>query len=154
MRISLLLISFMCAGLVQAQGAYRWVDQNGKVHYGDRPPPAVAGKAQELKLAAPAAEQQVSFTMRQAMENFPVTLYVSADCGAVCKEAGAYLKKRGIPFSEKTVATAEDSAALGKLTGGEAVVPVMTVGSKTRKGFEPGDWGSLLNAAGYPKAGD
>ncbi len=105
MRTSLLLVSLLCAGLVQAQGAYRWVDQDGKVHYGDRPPAAASGKAKELRLGAPAADKQVSFTMRQAMENFPVTLYVSADCGEGCKEASAYLRKRGIPFSEKNVAT-------------------------------------------------
>ncbi len=152
MRTSLLLVSLMCAGLVHAENAYRWVDQSGKVHYGDRPPPVAAGKVQELKLAAPVAEQQVSFTMRQAMESFPVTLYVSADCGAACKDASTYLKKRGIPFAEKNVVTAEDSAALGKLTGGEAVVPVLTVGTKTRKGFEQGSWDSLLDAAGYPRS--
>jgi hypothetical protein len=151
MRASLLLLSLLCAGLVQAQGAYRWVDSDGKVHYGDRPPPAATGKAKELKLGAPAADKQVSFTMRQAMENFPVTLYVSADCGEGCKEAGAHLKKRGIPFSEKSVATAEDSAALSKLIGGQAVVPVLMVGAKTRTGFEPGSWDGLLDAAGYPK---
>ncbi len=154
MRTSLLLIALLCAGLVHAQAAYRWVDKDGKVHYGDRPPAAATGKAQELKLSAPAAEQQMSFTMRQAVENFPVTLYVSADCGAGCKDAGAYLRKRGIPFSEKTVATQEDSAELSKLIGGQPVVPVLKVGGKTRTGFEEGSWGGLLDAAGYPKAGD
>jgi hypothetical protein len=153
MRTSLLVVSFLCAGLAHAQGAYRWVDQDGKVHYGDRPPAAATGKAKELKLSAPAADKQVSFTMRQAMENFPVTLYVSADCGEGCKEAGAHLKKRGIPFSEKSVVTAEDSAALSNLIGGQAVVPVLAVGTKNRKGFEQGSWDGLLDAAGYPKSG-
>jgi glutaredoxin len=152
MRTSLLLFSLLCAGLVQAQGAYRWVDQDGKVHYGDRPPPAATGKAKELKLGAPAADKQVSFTMREAMENFPVTMYVSADCGTACKDAGAYLRKRGIPFSEKNVATNEEIAALKQLLGGEASVPVLQVGSKTRTGFEQGSWDGLLDAAGYPKA--
>jgi glutaredoxin len=153
MRTSLLVVSFLCAGLAHAQGAYRWVDQDGKVHYGDRPPAAATGKAKELKLGAPAADKPVSFEMRQAMENFPVTLYVSADCGAACKEAGAYLRKRGIPFAEKNVATNEEIDSLKQLLGGgEASVPVMQVGTKTRKGFEQGSWDGLLDAAGYPKA--
>lgn len=156
MRMSLLWVSLLCAGLAHAQNAYRWVDRDGKVHYGDRPPPAKAGKAQELKLTAPEAERQFPYATRQAMANFPVTLYVSADCGAACKEAGDYLRKRGIPFSERKVATPEDSAALAKLIGGEAVVPVLQVGPKNRKGFEQGSWDGLLDAAGYPKskAGD
>jgi glutaredoxin len=146
------LASLLCAGLVQAQGAYRWVDQDGKVHYGDRPPAAATGKVKELKLGTPGADKQLPYATRQAMENFPVTLYVSGDCGAPCKDAGAYLKKRDIPFTEKTVTTAEDSAALAKLIGGQAVVPVLMVGTKNRKGFEQGSWDGLLDAAGYPKA--
>jgi glutaredoxin len=152
MRASLLLLSLLCAGLVQAQGAYRWVDSDGKVHYGDRPPAAATGKAKELKLGAPAADKQVSFTMRQAMENFPVTMYVGDDCVA-CKEARTHLSKRGIPFTEKNVATNEEIDALKQLLGGgEAVIPVLQVGTKTRKGFEQGSWDGLLDAAGYPKA--
>ncbi len=152
MKTSLLLVSLLYAGLVQAQGAYRWVDSEGKVHYGDRPP-AASGKAKELRLGAPAADKQVSFTMRQAMENFPVTLYVSADCGQACKEASAHLRKRGIPFTEKNVATNEEIDALKQLLGGgEALIPVLQVGTKTRKGFEQGSWDGLLEAAGYPKA--
>lgn len=153
MRASLFLVSLLCAGLVQAQGAYRWVDQDGKVHYGDRPPPAVAGKAREFKTGTPEAEKQLPYATRQAMEKFPVTFYVSADCGEGCREATAYLRKRGVPFSEKSVASNEEISDLKQvLGGGEVVVPVLLVGTKTRKGFEPGSWDGLLDAAGYPKA--
>jgi glutaredoxin len=153
MRASLLLFSLLCAGLVQAQGAYRWVDQDGKVHYGDRPPPALAGKAREFKTGTPEAEKQLPYATRQAMEKFPVALYVSADCGEGCKEATAYLRKRGVPFSEKRVASNEEISDLQQLLGGgEVVVPVLVVGTKTRKGFEQGSWDGLLDAAGYPKA--
>jgi glutaredoxin len=87
------------------------------------------------------------------MEKFPVALYVSADCGEGCKEATAYLRKRGVPFSEKRVASNEEISDLQQLLGGgEVVVPVLLVGTKTRKGFEQGGWDGLLDAAGYPKA--
>lgn len=153
MRASLLLVFLFCAGLAQAQGTYRWVDKDGKVHYGDRPPPAVAGKAKELRTGTPEAEKQLPYATRQAMEKFPVTLYVSADCGEGCKEATAYLRKRGVPFSEKSVASNEEISDLKQLLGGgEVVVPVLQVGTKNRKGFEQGSWDGLLDAAGYPKA--
>lgn len=145
------LLALLCAGLAQAQ-TYRWVDQDGKVHFGDRPPPAAAGKAQERKPMAPAADKQVSYATRQAMTSFPVTLYVSSDCGDGCKEARDYLAKRGIPYAEKLVATQEDIDALKRVVGGdEAMVPVLLVGSRNYKGWLRDEWQRLLDAAGYPK---
>lgn len=149
MRAILLLV--LLASAVQAQ-TYRWVDKEGKVHYGDRPPAAAAGQAQERRLGTPAADKTLPFGMQQAVANFPVTLYVTADCAEGCKEGREYLKARGIPFSEKNVASSEDIEALKKLAGGsEAVVPVLSVGSKNAKGWLQGDWQRLLDAAGYPK---
>lgn len=142
-----------CTGLAQAQTTYRWVDQAGKVHYGDRvPPPQTAREVQEKRFAAPAADKPLSHAMRQARKNFPVTLYVGTECPP-CQEGRDYLNKRGIPFSEKSVAGNEEIDALRKLLGGgEVMVPVLQVGEKTSKGFlEPG-WAGLLDAAGYPKA--
>lgn len=144
------LLVLLCAGLAQAQ-AYRWVDKDGKVHYGDRPPPAAPGKVQELKMGAPAADKALPYAVRQAMGIYPVTVYVSADCGAACNEGRDYLKRRGIPFGEKTVATNEEIEALRQVQGGGDVgVPVLQVGEKTIKGFEKVAWGRLLDAAGYP----
>lgn len=140
----------LCAGLAQAQ-TYRWVDKDGRVHYGDHPPPTAAGKVQERKSMAPAADKQVDYSTRQAMTDFPVTLYVTRDCVEGCKEGRDYLKARGVPFSEKIVVSNEEIDALKKLAGGnEAVVPVLQVGSKNAKGWLQGDWQRLLDAAGYP----
>lgn len=154
MRKSALLLALLCTtGLVQAQTAYRWVDQDGKVHYGDRPPPPKAAReVEERKYSAPAADRAASFATRQAQANFPVTLYVSADCPA-CQAGRDYLKKRGIPFNEKLVASNEEIDALrAKLGGGEVMVPSLQVGEKMSKGFLDTAWGGLLDAAGYPKA--
>lgn len=152
--IATLLLALSCVGLVQAQTMYRWVDQDGKVHYGDRPPPPKAAKeVREKRLGAPAASKELPFTLRQAAENFPVTLYVSAACGAPCQQGRDYLNGRGIPFSEREVASNEDIAALAeRLGGGELSVPVLQVGEKTSRGFLSSAWTGLLDAAGYPKA--
>ena len=154
MKMFALLLALLCAGVTQAQTTYRWVDQDGKVHYGDRPPPAKAAReVQEKRFTAPAADRQLPYALRQAMGNFPVTLYVSADCGDACSESRDYLKRRGIPFGEKTVATNEEIEALRQLQGGgEVAVPVLQVGEKTLKGFEKSAWGRLLDATGYPPA--
>lgn len=159
MKIPLGLFGLLCAGLAQAQTAqtaqtaYRWVDQEGKTHYGDRPPPPKAAREiQERKLTAPTASRNLPYALRQAVENFPVTLYVSANCGASCKESRDYLNQRGIPFTEKAISTNEEADALKKLLGEDAVVPVLQVGTKTHKGFLAAGWAGLLDAAGYPQA--
>lgn len=152
MKRAILLLALLAAGLAQAQSAYRWVDKEGKVHYGDRPP-QTARDVEERKYSAPAADRQASYAMRQAMENFPVTLYVTPDCAAACKEGRDYLNKRGIPFSEKSVTTNDEIATLREqLGGGDVVVPVLQVGEKNRKGFLESAWAGLLDAAGYPQA--
>lgn len=146
------LLALCLATTAQAQ-YYRWVDEQGKTHYGDRLPPTVVGKAQVLRHGAPAADKQLPYAVREAMANFPVTLYVSADCDAGCKEGRDYLKARGIPFGEKNVASNDEIAALKKLIGeNEAAVPVLAVGAKTAKGWLKDDWQRLLDAAGYPKS--
>lgn len=150
-----MLLALLCAAaLAQAQTAYRWVDRDGKVHYGDRPPPPEAARElREQKLAAPAATGTApSFALRQAMENFPVVLYVGANCAA-CQQARDLLKQRGVPHREQMVGSAEEIAALSaKLGGGDAAVPSLQVGTKTSKGFLAPAWHGLLDAAGYPKA--
>ncbi len=153
MKGSVLLLGLLAAGLVQAQSTYRWVDQDGKVHYGDRPPSKNARELQERKYSASSAEKSMSYAMRQAAESFPVTLYVTPDCETACKEGRAYLNKRGIPFAEKSVASNEEIAELReRLGGGDTVVPVLMVGDKHRKGFLESAWAGLLDAAGYPAA--
>ncbi len=154
MRNSLIwLLVLFCAGLAQAQSMYRWVDQEGKVHYGDRPPPKAAREVQEKKYAAPVADKQLPYALRQAAESYPVSLYVTPDCPTACKDGRDYLNKRGVPFTEKVVVTNEDVAALRqRLGGGDVVVPVLQVGEETRKGYLETTWANLLDAAGYPQA--
>ncbi|MBA3032641.1 MAG: glutaredoxin family protein [Gammaproteobacteria bacterium] len=152
MKTFALLLALLCAGVAQAQTTYRWVDQDGKVHYGDRPPPPQAAReVQEKRFTAPAADKQLPYAVRLAMGNYPVTLYVSGDCDSACKLGRDHLNKRGIPFSEKSIATNEEIAALRQLQGGgEVAVPVLQVGTKTVKGFLGSGWDSVLDAAGYP----
>ena len=60
------------------------------------------------------------------------------------------LLTRGIPFSEKSVATKEDGDALMRLTGASSV-PVLMIGGQQLKGYSDSEWTQFLDAAGYPK---
>lgn len=127
---------------------YRWVDSTGRVIVSDTPPP---GKAQKLvKTGDGESGDNQSFAVKRAAENFPVTLYTSADCVSECKQARDLLNARGVPFSEKMLQKQEDLDELKKLVG-DTFVPSLKVGKQASRGFEAGSYNNLLDLAGYPK---
>ena len=100
--------------------------------------------------AASAATQ--SYALQQAVKNFPVTIYTSKDCGNPCQKGLDYLKKRGVPYTDKVVTKQSEVDEVVKLTGAPRV-PVLVVGIVIQKDYEEQAWGEALDTAGYPKAG-
>lgn len=146
-------VLLMCCSMAFAQTTYRWTDKDGRTHYSDQPPPSDARNVQKKTLGGQYLEVgATSFGLQKAAQEFPVTLYVTADCGTECRVGRELLQKRGVPFAEKMVRSYEDGEMLKKLAGGELLVPVIAVGSLVQKGFEEGTWHKLLDDAGYPKA--
>ncbi len=148
-----LLLVFIAASAF-AQGAYRWVGKDGKVHYSDEaPPPAEVQKIEQKKLNASVISSggTLNYDTRQAVANFPVTLYTTPDCDSACTDGRNFLKRRGIPFTENVVRTAEETVAFQKAVKSDVLLaPTLMVGSKSQKGYAEGAWGDLLDAAGYP----
>ncbi len=141
------------ATAAEAQTMYRWVDKNGKVTYSDQPPPKDIKKVDKPQLKSSTIEtSEVPFSAQKASQDFPVTLYTAADCKADCDMARAFLRKRGIPFSEKALTTPEEAAAFKKRFSADGLYfPSITVGSLKQQGFEEGTWHGLLDNAGYPR---
>jgi len=136
---------------VDAETLYRWVDSEGKVHYGDRPAEdATSVEQKKFKAPTMTADDLLPFETRQARQNFPVTLYLSESCGTPCVQASELLNKRGIPYAEKVLVSKEDEGELRKLTGSNGV-PALAIGRTILTGFEAGQWGNELDVAGYPK---
>ena len=134
----------------QAGELYRWVDARGKVHYGDMAPPE-ADQVQVKKFSDTAApDAGLSYEARRAHQNFPVTLYVAPNCAETCDRARELLKKRGIPFSEKSLKTQGEFDAFKALSGSDGV-PTLSVGRNFLKGFQFDQWHNELDIAGYPK---
>jgi len=150
MRIFMFLAMF-CVFLGSAQaGLYRSVDSQGKVHYSDTPL-AGSDEVEQLKLGVtPTPDDSLPYETRRAQKNFPVTLYVAPDCGAPCSEAQSFLNKRGIPFTEQTLDTAEKVEAYRKVNDG-LEIPSLTIGNTRLKGFLESRWNKELDFAGYPK---
>lgn len=143
------LLTLACAG-IQAQGVYRIVGPDGKVTFSDRPPADANAQPARIATEAPStANNTLPFELRQIANRFPVTLYTGSDCPP-CTSARNLLTSRGIPFTERTVSSNEDIAALQRLSGGTGL-PFGTIGGQQLAGFSEGEWVQYLDAAGYPK---
>lgn len=137
-----------------AQTPYKVVAPDGKITYTDRPVAAQPGmQVQALRRdaisAGAAAGPPLPADLRALQTRFPVTVYTTAECLS-CDNGRRLLQGRGVPYSEKLVASEDDVAALQRLSGGRTL-PVLTVGGQTLRGFSETDWLATLDLAGYPK---
>lgn len=156
LRIVVLALATAAACAAGAQQVYRIVAPDGRVTFSDKPPTDPGVKAAPAPvvavpgLAGGDITAALPFELRQVASRYPVTLYTGPNC-APCGSGRTFLSQRGIPFAEKTVTSAEDIAALDRLSGGSAALPLVTVGSQQLKGFSEAEWSQFLNAAGYPR---
>jgi glutaredoxin len=150
MKFKWILLFLLCVSSAHAQ-MYRWVDADGRITFSDKPPPAkYLPKEHDVSSATQdSSDSGLNFTLSEAKKNFPVTMYTSNECSG-CDEGRALLKKRGIPFSEKTIQTVEDVKQLKQISGGEQL-PYLTVGRNAQTGFNERTWNSALTAVGYPE---
>jgi glutaredoxin len=135
----------------QAQ-LYKSTGPDGKVTYSDIPPAkGNQGNIVQQKTGAGISDVNdgMPYELAQAVKNSPVTLYSSEKC-IPCDDGRKMLNERGIPFSEKTIKSNDDIAALRKVTS-ENQLPILTVGRNKESGFSPSAWGTALTAAGYPE---
>lgn len=144
--------TLLMGGFAQAQTVYKVVGADGKVTFSDKPP---AASTNVTALGAGGktiggSGNALPFELRQVASKYPVTLYSSTNCGP-CGSGRALLTSRGVPFSEKTVTTAEDNEALQRITGDNSL-PFLTIGSQQIRGFADAEWTQYLDAAGYPKS--
>jgi glutaredoxin len=141
----------LAAGAASAQTVYKWTDKDGKVHFGDQPPSDRDATAQRIQGGGPSSEEQVPFATQMAAKSHPVVVYTSNDCGDLCAKGKNLLAKRGVPYTERNAEKNPDDAKVLKELVGSFQVPVMTVGTKTVKGFDEASWQSALDDAGYAK---
>lgn len=133
-----------------ALAQYKVVGPDGRITYTDRPP--AGAKTEALGggsvSGGATAGSNLPYELKQVAARFPVTLYTGTDC-VPCDDGRALLKQRGVPFTEHTVSTSADSAALQRLEGVDTV-PLLRIGGQQLRGYSASDWNSYLTAAGYP----
>ncbi len=148
----LVLLALAAAAVTAFAQQYRWVDEKGRVHYSDTPPPPSAKSAQKKNLRGNTVGAQESFELSQAMRSSPVTLYSAPECQDLCQMARDVLNKRGIPFSEISVTDEAKIEQLKRVSGGMRV-PVMVVGAQVETNVSADAYHRALDLAGYPQAG-
>ncbi|MEZ5730503.1 MAG: glutaredoxin family protein [Burkholderiaceae bacterium] len=138
------------AALAPAQAQYKWLDERGRINYGDRMP---SGNVKLLEgpngPIAPAASG-LPYMLKQTTDKHPVVLYTTSNCQP-CKPAREHLKRRGVPYSERLVETTAEAEAFKKLGFSEVGFPSVAIGGQKAVGYEVGVWDSMLSGAGYPK---
>jgi glutaredoxin len=138
----------LVAAAAQAQ-VYRNVGPDGRVTFTDRPV-ANATPGSGGNTGSSSSGAALPYQLNQTVQRYPVTLYTGNSCAA-CNSGRNQLIQRGIPFTEKTVESNDDIAALQRLSGGNEL-PVLTVGSQRLSGYSDSEWTQYLDAAGYPKS--
>jgi hypothetical protein len=96
------LVTALAVAPAYAAKLYKWVDERGNISYQDRPPPEGAGRVEEKTLREGRGGNSGSPEAAEAAAKSPVTLYMVPKCSP-CDAARAYLRKRGVPFSEVNV---------------------------------------------------
>ena len=139
--------ALLLAGVAQAQ-VYRVVGPDGRVTFSDKPPTQAAPAVSSGGAAASGGGGALPYQLNQTVQRYPVTLYTSSTC-APCNSGRNLLSNRGVPFTEKTVETNDDIAALQRLAGNNSL-PLLTIGGQQLKGFSDSEWSQYLEAAGYP----
>lgn len=130
-----------------AQQVYKSVDKNGRVTYSEVPP--LPGSGDKLT-GESAANPSLPYTLQQIVSRYPVTLYSAENC-APCISARLMLTQRGVPFTERTIASNEDIEAYKRING-DTSLPLATIAMQQLKGYEESEWTKYLDAAGYPKS--
>ena len=135
-----------------SQNVYREAEDTGAANHADRIPDESSDLGQKRTYKAVKGSAQLPYEVRQAVQRYPVTLFVSQDCKALCDRAALFLKSSYIPYQEVSLTTQEDFDDFHARTrlALPPIVPSLLVGHKARQGFIKNEWTDLLLAAGYP----
>ncbi len=148
MRYLFLLLCFCLPA--SAGQIYKWTDESGRVHVGDRPPSSVDAKL--LKLRINTYQRGISGLsgiqgrdVNRARDK--VTIYTTKRCG-YCRKAKAWFRQNNIAYSERDIETSARARKEFDKMGARGV-PVILVGRQRINGYNESRLRSALKKAGY-----
>ncbi|VAW75241.1 hypothetical protein MNBD_GAMMA15-1998 [hydrothermal vent metagenome] len=141
----------LCFSLPASAGQiYKWVDQNGRVHVGDRPPSSANAKVLKLRIntykgGIPAKSSSQKHGVNKSQEK--VVIYTTRRCG-YCRKAKAWLRQNNISYSERDIETSSRARKEFEKMGARGV-PVILVGKQRINGYSESRMRSALKKGGY-----
>ncbi len=145
------ILAAMFAALVVASPAslaqlYKWVDENGNVHYGDSPPEnadlkKITGNVSSFSSVSVEAFVYDPNIITQRKKSKSVVMYSASWCG-VCKKAARYFQQKGIAYTEYDIEKSKKAALEFRQLNGRGV-PVILVGDRRMNGFNAGSFERL-----------
>ena len=135
------LLLVLAAGIAQAQQIYRWVDANGRVQYGEKPPAGSQPSTLQPRVSS------VGGAAQPAAAKAAVKMYATDWCG-YCRQARQFFARNGIAYTELDIEKSPAAMAEYKSLGGRGV-PVILVGSARMNGYSEQQLVQLLKAGGH-----
>lgn len=133
-------IAWLLAGLLTAAAGqaeiYRWIDDQGNLQFGDRPPDARSADRVKLEPANRYRHREIELPEPEpspAASGRRVVMYSARWCG-VCKQARRYFREHRVPFQELDVETSDKGRREFNRLGGRGV-PLILVGDQRLSGF-------------------
>ncbi|MEM7210039.1 MAG: DUF4124 domain-containing protein [Pseudomonadota bacterium] len=140
--IKTFVLSAMLFGAFGVHAAlYKWVDENGQIHYGDQLPndanqETITGKISSYESVDVSSDKAGLGGFESdagAVQKKKVVMYSAVWCG-VCKRAAKWMESRDIAFTEYDIENSTKGARDFKRLKGTGV-PIIIVGKKRINGF-------------------
>jgi glutaredoxin len=126
---------------------YKWLDDQGNVQFGDRPPPEKRLDPIELRINTYSAPEIVYTPPepRNKQGRKPKVVMYSAEWCGVCKQAKSHFKKNKVRYKEYDIDKSEEGRAQYRKLNGRGV-PIIMVGKSRMNGFSPGHFEQLYTS--------
>ncbi len=128
---------------------YKWIDNNGKIHYGDSPPKNAKLKKITGEITSFSSVSVEPFVydpnlVSKRKKSRSVIMYSTSWCG-YCKKAARYFRQKKIPFTEYDIEKNAKAAREYKRLRGKGV-PVILIGDRRMNGFSIKTFDSIYYA--------
>jgi len=133
-KLATLLLALLCMPSLAVAEIEKWVDENGKTHYGSRAPKGSNSQYVKTPNAPP---------IKPLVKKEAVILYSTSWC-PYCKKARAYLKKNAIAFTEYDIEKSATAKRNYDAAGGQGV-PFMVRGTSSIGGFSSTNYDRFFN---------
>ena len=127
---------------------YKWVDEQGTTHYGDKPPDDaevqdITGRISSYDSPEMGKLPEDFFERDKKPSAKRVVMYSASWCG-ICKQAKSYFRSKSIAFTEYDIDTSAKGKKDFEKLGGKGV-PIILVGNQRMNGFSPANFDALYS---------